>query len=195
MRRNMTLAIIALLLALTAFEAGADTVKLSWNPPTTYTDNSELTDLGGYKVFWGTSSGNYTKNETVLTCVGCPDPIGTETEMACIPVAPGQTYHFAATAFNANGTESAYSEEVTMDIPAVSGILGNIDTTSPGSANRVDGYDLVYFSKCFGKGITGLACTDANFTAWKNSCENADLDYDGKVDGSDFGILSTNFGK
>ncbi len=35
------------------------TATLSWTPPTQNTDGSPLTDLAGYRVYWGTSSGNY----------------------------------------------------------------------------------------------------------------------------------------
>ena len=32
---------------------------LTWNPPTTYSDGSVLTDLSGYRVYWGTVLGTY----------------------------------------------------------------------------------------------------------------------------------------
>src|SRR3990172_13172687 len=32
---------------------------LTWTPPTTNADGTPLTDLAGYKVYYGTASGNY----------------------------------------------------------------------------------------------------------------------------------------
>ncbi|MDD5772654.1 MAG: hypothetical protein PHX78_04215 [bacterium] len=61
---------------------------------------------------------------------------------------------------------------------------GNIDTSSPGSANRVDGYDLYLLARAFGSGPQ-----DSN---WNLS---ADLDANDIVDGNDLIILGSNFGK
>ena len=47
------------LLLLFAAPAIAGQAILSWDPPTTNADGSQLTDLGGYKVYYGTASGNY----------------------------------------------------------------------------------------------------------------------------------------
>lgn len=192
---NKFFLLVVISLILPAFKAHADSVHLSWNPPIDNVDGTTITDLAGYNVYWGTSSRTYPNMSTVLTCISCPDPIGTEREQTCLALTPGQTYYFAVTAFDASGNESDFSNEVMMDILVTGGILGNIDTTSPGSASRVDGFDLKAMMGCFGKGITGLTCTEANFTIWKNSCEKADLNYSGNVDVTDFGILSTNFGK
>lgn len=49
------------LLLLNVNTAFAATVSLSWNPPTANTDGSQLTDLAGYKVYYGTISGYYTQ--------------------------------------------------------------------------------------------------------------------------------------
>lgn len=35
--------------------------KLSWDPPTKNADGTSLNGLAGYKIYYGTSSGNYTK--------------------------------------------------------------------------------------------------------------------------------------
>lgn len=77
--------------------------KLSWDPPTTTVEGSGLTGINsilGYKVYYGTSSGNYTSivdvgNVTIYTVTGLSV----------------ETYYFAVTASNANG-ESVYSNEV-----------------------------------------------------------------------------------
>ena len=38
---------------------------LSWTPPTTNTDGSPLTNLAGYKVYWGPSQGTYPNSVTL----------------------------------------------------------------------------------------------------------------------------------
>lgn len=75
-------------------------ITLSWRAPTQYTDGSPLTDLDGFRLYWGRTAGVYPnnvtiENESVSTYVLENIPIG--------------EYAFAATAFNADGVESRYS--------------------------------------------------------------------------------------
>ena len=44
---------------------GISTVDLAWVPPTENTDGSALVNLSGYKIYFGTSSKNYTKTITI----------------------------------------------------------------------------------------------------------------------------------
>lgn len=179
-----------------AGNASAGTAMLSWNPPTQNMDGTPLTDLAGYKIYWGTESGNYTNNINVSRCVGCSTPLGTEKEFECVAgFSPGVTYYFAATAYDTSGNESPFSNEVIKTMPAESVPLGNIDTTSTGSALRVDGYDLIILQKSFGTGTLGAACNDTDYLIWIGEHEKADLNGDGKVDGVDLSILSGNFGR
>jgi hypothetical protein len=73
---------------------------LSWTPPTTNTDGSPLTNLAGYKIYWGTSQGNYTSS-TTLNNAGLTSYVVTN-------LTPG-TWFFVATATNSAGVESAFS--------------------------------------------------------------------------------------
>ena len=41
------------------------TISLSWEPPTANTDGSPLTNLKGYKIHYGTASGNYDQTVTI----------------------------------------------------------------------------------------------------------------------------------
>jgi hypothetical protein len=75
-------------------------VTLEWDP------NAE-TDLAGYRIHYGTASGNYTARKDVGNLVTC-----TVTDLT-----PGVTYYFAATAYNASGLESGYSNEVIYTVP------------------------------------------------------------------------------
>ena len=77
---------------------------LVWQPPTAYTDGSPLTDLAGYTIYVGTSSGNYEYREIRLDNPGLTAYVVENLE-------PG-TYYLAATAFNSSGIESAYSGEI-----------------------------------------------------------------------------------
>ncbi|HEX4666651.1 MAG TPA: fibronectin type III domain-containing protein, partial [Chthoniobacterales bacterium] len=69
-------------------------VGLAWDP------NTE-NDIAGYKVYWGTGSGNYGSPQVVGTTTATVDGLADQT-----------TYYFAVTAYNQNGLESDYSNEV-----------------------------------------------------------------------------------
>ena len=65
----------------------------------------------GYRVYWGTSSRTY--NQALGN--GMPVNAGTSHVLANLPA--GRTYYFAVTARDANGTESAFSDEASKTIP------------------------------------------------------------------------------
>lgn len=75
---------------------------LSWSAPTQNEDGTTLTDLAGYKIYYGTSSRNYT-NEILIE-----NP--SVTTFVVDNLSPN-TYYFAATALDASGDESRYSGE------------------------------------------------------------------------------------
>jgi len=79
-------------------------------------------DLKGYNIYMGTASGDYTDSWEVNTttdslneaCTGTYDPFKTECcEFTVKNLEPGKIYYFAATAFDEDDNESAYSEELT----------------------------------------------------------------------------------
>lgn len=77
-------------------------LSISWIAPTQNIDGSPLTDLAGYKVYYGDSSRSYQhhidiEDETLLTWEFTPPP---------------GTWYITMTAVNAAGVESAYSNEV-----------------------------------------------------------------------------------
>jgi hypothetical protein len=72
---------------------------LNWNAPTTNTDGSPLNDLAGYKVYWGTSQGNYPNSQTLN--------VGIQT-FVVEPLTPA-TWYFVVTARDTDGNESGYS--------------------------------------------------------------------------------------
>jgi hypothetical protein len=81
---------------------------LSWTPPTTNTDGTPLTNLAGYRIYWGTTDGSYPSSVT-LTNAGLTSYVVTD-------LVPG-TYFFVATAVNSLGAESAFSASASKTIP------------------------------------------------------------------------------
>ncbi len=75
-------------------------VTLSWNPPTQNTDGTALTNLAGYKVYWGTDQNEYTNSVDVNN-----PGIATYVIEQLTPA----TWYFAVTSVNSAGAESSYS--------------------------------------------------------------------------------------
>lgn len=75
-------------------------VTLSW-------DKNAESDVAGYKVFSGTSSGNYTNSIDV----------GNWTTCTISGLQEGKTYYYAAKAYNTAGQESGFSNEVSYSPP------------------------------------------------------------------------------
>jgi hypothetical protein len=88
------------LYALPFSAAHAASVDLEWDP------NIEP-ELAGYKIYWGTSSGNYTSSIDV----------GETTTYTLSGLDEGKTYYFAATAYDGDGNESGYSNQISYAIP------------------------------------------------------------------------------
>jgi hypothetical protein len=85
---------------ITVLAVASGSATLSWTPPTTNTDGSPLTNLAGYRVYWGPSAGTYPNSVTVNN-PGLSSYVVSN-------LAPG-TYHFTVTAVNSSGVESARS--------------------------------------------------------------------------------------
>jgi hypothetical protein len=100
-----TASLPAFALAVQAVALGSAT--LSWTPPTQNTDGSALTNLAGYKVYWGTQQGTY-PNSVTLNSPGI-------TSYVVESLGPG-TYFFVATALSSTGAESSFSSPATKTI-------------------------------------------------------------------------------
>jgi hypothetical protein len=83
------------------------TALLSWTPPTQNTDGTALTDLAGYKIYYGTESGNYTEVVT-LNDPGVPSHQ--------IDNLSSGEWFFVMTSFNSQNIESSYSNEASKII-------------------------------------------------------------------------------
>jgi Putative Ig domain len=77
-------------------------VTLSWTTPVENTDGSVVSGLGGYKIYWGTSSRDYSHVEII-------DNPGVTTYV--VQNLSADTYYFASTAYDTSGAESDYSNE------------------------------------------------------------------------------------
>ncbi|GCF84975.1 fibronectin type III domain-containing protein [Geobacter sp. SVR] len=82
--------------------SGATTkvVNLAWDPSTNQ-DGTPLSNLAGYKVHYGTTSGTYTSVVTV-----------DQGNTAAVNISEPGTYYFVVTALDSDGNESGYSQEV-----------------------------------------------------------------------------------
>lgn len=106
---------ILLLLLVVSGTSYAGQASLTWDAPTTNVDGTPLTDLAGYKVYFGTASGVYgpavdVKNVTVHTVTGLSEGIK----------------YFVVTAYDTSGNESAYSNEVSKNIVVKPGCPNNL---------------------------------------------------------------------
>ena len=84
-------------------------ITLSWSPPSENTDGSALTDLAGYHIYYGESSGDYPNrieidNPSISTYV--------------VENLSPRTYFVVATAINSAGLESSFSNEAVKTVAA-----------------------------------------------------------------------------
>ncbi len=113
-------------------DAGAGQATLTWSAATS-------TGVKGYKVYYGTASGTYSKSVDA----------GNTTSCSVSNLTDGQTYYFVATTYDSAGDQSIYSNEVsktiaqsTFTITASAGTGGNISPS--GSATVTSGGSLAY---------------------------------------------------
>jgi hypothetical protein len=78
-------------------------VTLSWSAPTRNTDGTQLTNLSGYRVYYGQNSGSYSRT------LSLPSP--SLTSVGIEGLATG-TWYFAVKALASDGQESALSSRV-----------------------------------------------------------------------------------
>ena len=92
---------------LTVHAVATGSATLSWLPPTTNSDGSPLTNLAGYKIYWGNAPDSFPSSVTL-------DNPGL-TRYVVTDLVPG-TWFFVATALNGAGVESAFSSPVSGTI-------------------------------------------------------------------------------
>jgi hypothetical protein len=100
----LLLAILSLLVP----AAHAGQVTVAWDP------NPEP-EVAGYKIYYGTSPGNYTESFDA----------GAATSIVLSGLQDGATYFFAAVAYDASRNESGFSNEITYAVPAGATAVGD----------------------------------------------------------------------
>jgi Fibronectin type III domain len=84
---------------LAAYTAGT-TVTLAWDP-------DPFPNLAGYRLYYGTSSGDYSQKIEV----------GSSTTVSVPNLTEGETYFFAVTAYNMAAVESRPSNQISYTVP------------------------------------------------------------------------------
>jgi len=82
-------------------------IQLNWVAPTENVDGSPLSDLAGYRIYYGTSSRSYDNH------ISIDDP--TSTSLAFD--ASSGDYFVSMSAVDVDGNESGYSNEVLKQLP------------------------------------------------------------------------------
>ena len=100
-----TVALPAFAIAVT--EVGTKSATLSWKAPTLNSNGSALTNLAGYRIYYGTSATALTHSITI-------NSVGVTTDVVT-DLSPG-TYYFALMAFNTAGIESKLSDVVSAKL-------------------------------------------------------------------------------
>src|SRR5262249_33957102 len=101
--RSLLVLLACLSLAFVATPAQAQQVQLAWDAPV-QADGTPVPNLAGYKLYSGAQSGQY---QTMV-------PVGLTTTYTVTSLSAGQTYYFAVKAYNTTGTESPFSNEVSV---------------------------------------------------------------------------------
>ena len=84
-------------------------MDLSWAAPVARTDGTPLSlaDINGYRIYFGTSAGNYTESVEIA------DGTALSTTVTNIPVG---TYHVVMSTYDVDGRESDYSSSIVKTI-------------------------------------------------------------------------------
>lgn len=93
--------------SITVEAVGTVSKTLEWTPPTQNEDGTPLTNLAGYRIYYGTTSGDY--SETIeLDSPGL-------TSYTIQDLAPG-TYYLVMTSYTSDNLESRYTPEVSFEL-------------------------------------------------------------------------------
>jgi hypothetical protein len=87
--------------------SGSGSVTLSWEAPTSNTNGSPLTDLSGYRIYYGASPTDLSQTVEITT-------VGIQTYV--LDDLPSGTWYFAVIALSSSGNESGLSNIVVKTI-------------------------------------------------------------------------------
>lgn len=97
----------AFAIAVNAAGSSTGSASLSWTPPTTTTSGATLTNLAGYRIYYGTSASSLSRTVQVSGAGN--------TRYVVSDLSPA-TYYFSIRAYTTGGTESAASSVVSKAI-------------------------------------------------------------------------------
>jgi hypothetical protein len=168
LKTGLLLCITMLMHAATAL---AGTATLGWDPPTTNIDSTPLTDLSGFKIYYGIAPGNYT---TTLD-------VGNVTTYQVSNLSDAATYYFIVTAYDTSGNESSYSNEISKTTSSPQQYI--VTTTKTGSGSGLitsSPAGITCGTVCFGAYNSGTsvilsASPDSSsiFSGWSGACTAA----------------------
>ncbi|HXH12490.1 MAG TPA: LamG-like jellyroll fold domain-containing protein [Alphaproteobacteria bacterium] len=122
--RQVPTALVTVLMMISvtmALTVQAGQVRLSWDPPLTNEDGTPLTDLAGYMLYYGRTSGHLSGSYEFSV------DVGTHTTYTLSGLQDGQLYYFSVTAYDTSDNESNYSDEMSAipspDPPMPSGLV------------------------------------------------------------------------
>jgi hypothetical protein len=125
---------ISILYLVTTVQAAQ--VELKWEP--------SPSQVAGYVIYYGTSSKGNAQHPDDFTyefSEVIENPDATSVTLAALP--DGETYYFAATAFDSDGEESDFSNEVSTmigsEVLSLAAVRASGDDGSNGPANTLDG--------------------------------------------------------
>ena len=152
--------ILSVFLIITAETVLAGSATVSWNA------NTEP-DLASYKIYYGTSTRSGTDPKTCGMCgYSASLNVGKVITYTFNNLTNGQTYYFSVSAIDTSSNESAFSAQVSKNIPSAL----TADFNTDGRVNSVD----------FG----------VMMSYWGSTARPAaDINKDGAVNSVDFGVL------
>jgi len=87
---------------------GAGSINLAWDAPTKNVDGTDLQDLAGYYVYYGTASGVYGPPVDAKNYTTAANNVVTYTLTG---LTPGLRYYIAVTAYDISQNQSQFSNE------------------------------------------------------------------------------------
>jgi len=142
-----------LILAALSTTVSAGSVTLAWDPSTD-------SIIAGYNIYYGGASGAYTSSADA----------GANLTAEVDGLTPGLTYYFAVTAYDTNGFESEFSDEITNRLPVLPWIIAppltqtNIAGTSVTLAVSADGDPPLSFQ--WVNGLAPISGATASLLSW-----------------------------
>lgn len=120
-------------------------VQLSWDAPTKNMDGTPIQNLGGYEVYYGESSSNYTEMRRIKKI----------SRLMVKDLDDAKTYYFAVLAYNTSGGKSEFSNEIAVNKSLIGrGVHWGKDKDKDGVDDAID--------NCFGVANSDQADLDGD---------------------------------